>query len=1306
MSGTGNLTNSGTIAFTGAGRLTLVGSLLNTGTLTLLSTPVYFAGTNTAASTVSGFTTTGLVSYGRTAGSTTFTGDVNGAALTISATGGTVNLGANLNHTFTGLVTLTAGTMNGQTSTLNANFTGGTAWSKATAFVFTPSTGTIELGGAGAQSIGGAGATTFYNLTLAGSGTKTISLVPTINGVLSMEGTAALSASPTFGASSTIQYKGTSSKTMGVEFPNAFNGSGGVIIDQDGYIITANANKTALTGNLKIRTGTLDLSTFTMNSAASGDTLVLESGGHLIIGGTLTLPSNYTNHRIAASSTVEYDGTNQTVTTPNSSQTYGNLILSGSGTKTLQSGVSSISGDFSTVGSISTALPANMTFNGNVVLGSGTTVSTGAYTHSLKGNFENNGSTFTTTGSTLDFSGTAAQTIGGSASTTFNNLTISNSTRVSMLIGETINGTLTVGSGAAYTTGAYGHSLKGNLLNNGSTFDATGSTLTFNGTSAQTIGGSSATTFENLTLNNTNGLTINTNQSLSGILTLSNGLLNTGSNTLTVDCSGSIANASAARYINGKLGMTFCSTGSKTFPIGKGGNYRPLTLNYTALTGSSIVTAEQIESILPGSIPSDIDAFASRYWQLSQSGGSGYSFKLTLDGTGWSPTSYLKMLKGDGSTNVHHSLTTPNYTNATGFTSFGNFGLGQLNCVTWLGTTSDWFTASNWTCESVPLGTDDIRIPSSVSFLPTISGTSPANDFSIAGTGKLQVLAGADVTLESGPLLTFQSGATVTTGVGSKIVLKSGARYLNLSSSTPTLNVQRVLTGSKGWRMLSAPVASTYSDLFKSPMVTQGFTGSSFPTLQPNLLWWLESDGGTSLQSWRQPTNLSDALVAGRGYFQYAFNGAGRLNLDGSSSGSNYPDVLPITVSATGVENFNGSGSFNYSLTYTTKSTSQTPSPTDTIYYDLNALDQGWNLLGNPTASTLDWDAVSGWTKTNVDNTLYIWDPSALSGNGDYLTWNGSTGTLGNGRIAPLQAFWTHATAATTLSFTNAVKTSTAGTFLRSTPTEEPIVLSLDLSVGDLKTTSFVSFSDRGKTGPDRWDGYRLESMSENRLDLYTLSSPYFVSPLVINNLPKIQNDLVSIPLYYEVIMGSAVAQKDISLSWTLPSNWPSEWNINLLNHRTQESISMLERSSYSFTTEIKKDVAPKIGSLPLPKTLLKPLSSNSKLRSTSSNQPFSIVVYKGSDIGYIPPKPQLVGSTTNPFRQSTYIRFSLPEKGTISLEVYSTQGKKIAVLAAGLFPAGITDIPWDASNLAPDLYLIRFVSGSTVDSKKAVLIQ
>jgi hypothetical protein len=50
----------------------------------------------------------------------------------------------------------------------------------------------------------------------------------------------------------------------------------------------------------------------------------------------------------------------------------------------------------------------------------------------------------------------------------------------------------------------------------------------------------------------------------------------------------------------------------KDFPIGKGGNYRPLTLNYTALNAASTVTAEQFETAITGNLPPYTTLFPNR----------------------------------------------------------------------------------------------------------------------------------------------------------------------------------------------------------------------------------------------------------------------------------------------------------------------------------------------------------------------------------------------------------------------------------------------------------------------------------------------------------------------------------------------------------------------------------------------------------------------------------------------------------------------------------------------------------------------
>jgi hypothetical protein len=153
-------------------------------------------------------------------------------------------------------------------------------------------------------------------------------------------------------------------------------------------------------------------------------------------------------------------------------------------------------------GSTTPALAASLTLNGNLALTSGT-LSVGGYNISLKGNWTNNDGTFTPGSGTVTFNGSSAQTIGGTAtSQTFNNLTLSNTSGGVSVGGSTT--TLTLNGALNITTGSFTApatlNVAGNWTNNG-TFTHNSGTVTFNGTSEQTIGGSAATGFNNLTVN-------------------------------------------------------------------------------------------------------------------------------------------------------------------------------------------------------------------------------------------------------------------------------------------------------------------------------------------------------------------------------------------------------------------------------------------------------------------------------------------------------------------------------------------------------------------------------------------------------------------------------------------------------------------------------------------------------------------------------------------------------------------------------------------------------------------------------------
>jgi len=223
--------------------------------------------------------------------------------------------------------------------------------------------------------------------------------------------------------------------------------------------------------------------------------------------------------------------------------------------------------------------------------------------------------------------------------------------------------------------------LTGNLKNNGTFTNEKGSVVTLDGTTTQTIEGTIEATFSTLNLNNSAGLTLAKDATVNGNLNFQNGIITTGTNLLTVGDTGIITNAAATRYVDGKLANTFSTPGTKHFPIGKEGNYRPLTLQFSALTGTSIVEAEQFETPLTGDLPENTTLMTTgRHWKINQTGGSELACSITLDPTDYTPARPVVMLKQDNGFIISAATTTPTYTNLLAFTSFSEFGLGE-ECV-------------------------------------------------------------------------------------------------------------------------------------------------------------------------------------------------------------------------------------------------------------------------------------------------------------------------------------------------------------------------------------------------------------------------------------------------------------------------------------------------------------------------------------------------------------------------------------------------------------------------------------------------
>ena len=194
-------------------------------------------------------------------------------------------------------------------------------------------------------------------------------------------------------------------------------GSGTITVN--GSVVTSNGAAT-------------NTATLNMNTGGGTGTLILSNATPFSLSGTGTNVITLAG----TSTTVNYSGAAQTVY----ATAYYNLILSGSGVKTLTS-VNTINGDFTFSGTASATAATGITVAGHMTLGSGTTFNGSSYTHYVGGNWVNNGGTFTASTSTIILNVAGSNIIGGTGSTTFNTLGVD-------------AGTVTLDPGVTYNCGA------------------------------------------------------------------------------------------------------------------------------------------------------------------------------------------------------------------------------------------------------------------------------------------------------------------------------------------------------------------------------------------------------------------------------------------------------------------------------------------------------------------------------------------------------------------------------------------------------------------------------------------------------------------------------------------------------------------------------------------------------------------------------------------------------------------------------------------------------------------------------------
>jgi hypothetical protein len=316
----------------------------------------------------------------------------------------------------------------------------------------------------------------------------------------------------------------------------------------------------------------------------------------LTIGGNLSVASggNFDMFENMDRTNVTFNGTNISI---------GGSIIEFNDVSFLNNGTATLTSDLTSI-------------VGNVTIGASSSLNAGSFTHTVSGNWTNNG-IFNAGTSTIIFNGVSAQSIGASNfyEIAFNNAGPKTATGALAIAGNVI-------IGSNFSAGSFTHTVGGSWINNG-TFTAGTSTIAFNGSTAQTIGGSVASTFNNLTINKSSGITLNQAETVAGALTLTNGIVNTtATNLLNLTDGATVTGASHTSFVNGPVQKV--GDDNFVFPVGEtGSGYHPI-----AISGLDEVSSFTADYFRPNPF-STADKVVGlngvsecEYWNLSRSSGT------------------------------------------------------------------------------------------------------------------------------------------------------------------------------------------------------------------------------------------------------------------------------------------------------------------------------------------------------------------------------------------------------------------------------------------------------------------------------------------------------------------------------------------------------------------------------------------------------------------------------------------------------------------------------------------------------------
>lgn len=242
----------------------------------------------------------------------------------------------------------------------------------------------------------------------------------------------------------------------------------------------------------------------------------------------------------------------------------------------------------------------------------------------------------------------------------------------------------------------------------------------------------------------------------------------------------------------------------------------------------------------------------------------------------------------------------------------------------------------------------------------------------------------------------------------------------------------------------------------------------------------------------------------------------------------------------------------NSNFTYSFTGQPNTGTFTPTVTYAGNVgIDKNFALVPNPYPSNIDWNAASGWTKTNIGNSIWIYN------NGNYAIWDGNTSINGGSRyIAVGQAFFVQVTGSNpALVMDNNVRTHTSANFLKNgiMPDKQ---IKIKATANNMHDEIAISFSPNTSSNYNPNEDALKFFGSADAPQLYSVADGFTLS---INKLFE-HNGRKAIPIHFKTDFNGQVI-----FEFKQIESFPENLSIRLEDKLTNQWLNLREIQVYQF---------------------------------------------------------------------------------------------------------------------------------------------